>query len=35
VPLIDEDIFNGQIDQKEIEVANLFVATEEDKNKAA
>ena len=29
-PLIDEDIFDGEIDNNEIEVSNLFETSEED-----
>ena len=35
VPLIDEDIFKGEVDQQEVEVGNLFLTTEEDKKQEA
>ena len=31
--MIDEDLFDGEIDQSEIEVANLFAPSKEEKKK--
>ena len=35
VPLIDEDIFDGEADQTEVKVNNLFLTTDDDKKKEA
>ena len=35
VPLIDEDIFDGESDKTEVEVNNLFLVTDDDKKKEA